>query len=288
MACRCTQSCDYIKAKVLSRDVLSSMTDLRQRRHVIGPGAAKRAPTDNDKATDDSKNAKARPARPVGTTAAGRRQSPLKRYTGLFIAIAIGWLGYRALPSLSLPSVLPDHYGLCTFDESVYISADEAPVQCVVVRSGHVVFHGTLDETRSQYGDRDTLGSIARAARQNLADASMSGVKAMKIYMLKRGYSVLPGLTDAHGHILEYGHSKTSVKLQGASSIRDVIDRVEKHISALPQHQRDDYNRVIEGLGFDQTRWPGGSFPTAADLDVPSLKNRKIFLVRGMPSLCCL
>ena len=93
------------------------------------------------------------------------------------------------------------------------------------------------------------------------------------------------GLTDAHGHIMQYGRSLTQVSLHGATSIPEVIQRITAFIKKLPAEKRKDYSRVIEGGGFDQTKYPGKAFPTAADLDVPELKDRKIFLLRGKPNL---
>jgi predicted amidohydrolase YtcJ len=89
------------------------------------------------------------------------------------------------------------------------------------------------------------------------------------------------GLTDAHGHIMQYGRSLTQVSLHGATSIPEVIQRIKTFINKLPAEKKKDLNRVIEGQGFDQTKYPGKAFPTAADLDVPELKGRKIFLLRG-------
>lgn len=270
----------------LLQPVFPSMSNIRRRRTVIGPGAPKDSVKDNVgsvQGDDSEKKRKTRPLRPVGTTAAGTRQSPLKRFLGLFFSVAIGWLGYSIIPKLSKSSILPTNYALCTHDESVYISAHEPPTQCVVVHKHVVVDTGTLEQTRMKYGDRDMLGTVAR-----LTGGAMQGVLSdtqeeagLKIYLLKRGQAVLPGLSDSHGHILEYGHSLTSVSLTGASSIQEVIRRVVQHIEALPNDKRNDYDRIIEGLGFDQTKWPGKQFPTAADLDVPQLDKRKIFLIRG-------
>lgn len=89
------------------------------------------------------------------------------------------------------------------------------------------------------------------------------------------------GLTDAHGHIMQYGRSLTQVSLHGASSIPEVTQRITAFIKKLPAEKKKDYSRVIEGGGFDQTKYPGKAFPTAADLNVPELKDRKIFLLRG-------
>jgi predicted amidohydrolase YtcJ len=86
------------------------------------------------------------------------------------------------------------------------------------------------------------------------------------------------GLIDAHGHVLEYGHY-LQLPLAGSSSIQEIISRVETFVktigSALPE------GAWIEGMGWNQNLWPGGAFPTAADLESsPKLKGKKISLAR--------
>jgi hypothetical protein len=195
----------------------------------------------------------------------------------------------------------PLRYAVCTYDQSVYVNAHER-VDCVVVNRQYVEHTGSLADVRERYGDLDTLGSISpwtAKKRQNRAQIPIlsltsedqggenpgegqRGGAGLKIYYVNRGQAVYPGLTDAHGHILEYGRSLTQVSLHGAASIGEVVSRIVHFIDKLPAEHKNDFNRIIEGNGFDQTKYPGQQFPTAADLDVPELKGRKVFLVRGV------
>ena len=75
------------------------------------------------------------------------------------------------------------------------------------------------------------------------------------------GATVLPGLTDAHGHLYGLGLSLDTVSLVGASTYDEAIARVKERAS----HARP--NEWILGRGWDQNRWPGKQFPTAAPLD---------------------
>jgi predicted amidohydrolase YtcJ len=73
--------------------------------------------------------------------------------------------------------------------------------------------------------------------------------------------TILPGLTDAHGHLYGLGVSLDVVNLVGTTSFDEVIARVKKRAdSAEP-------GTWIFGRGWDQNDWPVQEFPTAAALD---------------------
>lgn len=78
-----------------------------------------------------------------------------------------------------------------------------------------------------------------------------------------------------------FGHSLSIANIGGSKSKEEVVSRLVSYINRLPKKDRAHYGRVVEGHGFDQTKWPGGAFPTAEDLNVGALKGRKIFLTRG-------
>jgi predicted amidohydrolase YtcJ len=75
------------------------------------------------------------------------------------------------------------------------------------------------------------------------------------------GTTVMPGLTDAHGHLYGLGLSLDTVNVIGAPSYADVIARVRERA------QRAAPGEWILGRGWDQNRWPDKQFPTAAPLD---------------------
>ncbi|KAK7057516.1 amidohydrolase 3 [Favolaschia claudopus] len=70
------------------------------------------------------------------------------------------------------------------------------------------------------------------------------------------------------------------LQLDGAKSVQDVIDRIKAYILAHPDVHADP-SRWIQGMGWDQTKWPGAEFPTAVDLSRdPLLRGRPIVLFR--------
>ncbi len=75
------------------------------------------------------------------------------------------------------------------------------------------------------------------------------------------GRTVLPGLIDAHGHVLSYGLSLLRVDLTGAASERDAVERVAAFMAA------NEGLAWIQGRGWNQTLWDEDRFPAAASLD---------------------
>jgi predicted amidohydrolase YtcJ len=70
------------------------------------------------------------------------------------------------------------------------------------------------------------------------------------------GNTVIPGIIDAHAHLLGFGRLLRQVNLAGAESYEDVIARVTEWAkTARP-------GEWIAGRGWDQTRWPSREFPT--------------------------
>src|ERR1044072_283902 len=75
------------------------------------------------------------------------------------------------------------------------------------------------------------------------------------------GKNVLPGLTDAHGHVLGLGALQLEVDLRDTTSIDDALGRIRKHIAANPNA------RWVVGRGWNQVLWKERRFPTARELD---------------------
>jgi predicted amidohydrolase YtcJ len=87
------------------------------------------------------------------------------------------------------------------------------------------------------------------------------------------GATILPGLTDAHGHLYGLGLSLDTVSLVNTKSIDEVLARVKERAAATPA---GDW---ILGRGWDQNDWPVKEFPTAAQLDA-AVPDHPVFLRR--------
>jgi len=87
------------------------------------------------------------------------------------------------------------------------------------------------------------------------------------------GGTIVPALTDAHGHLVGLGFALANVDLRGCNSPKDCADRIRTVLtSAAP-------GAWIQGRGWDQTRFPDKQFPTRAALDAVA-PNTPVFLRR--------
>ena len=88
-----------------------------------------------------------------------------------------------------------------------------------------------------------------------------------------KGATVIPGLIDAHGHMLGLGMTHIQVDLVGTSSKAQILDRLKAFAAKLPK------DAWLIGRGWDQNHWAGKQFPTAADLDA-FFPDRPVYLER--------
>ncbi len=85
--------------------------------------------------------------------------------------------------------------------------------------------------------------------------------------------TVVPGMIDAHGHVLEQGLSHLTVNLVGTRDKADVLERLRAFARDLPP------GAWLTGHGWDQNDWRVNEFPTAADLDA-AFPDRPVWLYR--------
>ena len=76
-----------------------------------------------------------------------------------------------------------------------------------------------------------------------------------------RGRTVLPGLIDAHGHVMALGFTALQLDLTGITSLADLQARLKAYAEANPNA------RWILGRGWNQELWADKRFPTSADID---------------------
>jgi predicted amidohydrolase YtcJ len=87
------------------------------------------------------------------------------------------------------------------------------------------------------------------------------------------GKTLLPGLIDAHGHVMGLGYGALQLDLTGTTSLAELQQRLRDYATANPQA------RWIVGRGWNQELWPVKAFPTAADLDA-IVRDRPVVLSR--------
>ncbi|WP_242355716.1 amidohydrolase [Anaeromyxobacter sp. SG64] len=85
--------------------------------------------------------------------------------------------------------------------------------------------------------------------------------------------SAVPGLVDAHGHVMGLGRAELEVSCTGLPTEDACVARAAERARALPE------GSWIRGRGWDQNRWPGQAFPTEARLS-RAVPDHPVFLVR--------
>jgi predicted amidohydrolase YtcJ len=88
-----------------------------------------------------------------------------------------------------------------------------------------------------------------------------------------RGRTLLPGLIDAHGHVMGLGFQAMQLDLSDTRTLEEALQRIRAYAAA------NRTPRWIVGRGWNQERWGLGRFPTAADLDA-AVGDRPVYLER--------
>jgi len=132
--------------------------------------------------------------------------------------------------------------------ETIHTVDDRTPhAQAFAVRDGRFVYVGSNDGVRRY-----------RGKRTRVVDASSA--------------TILPGLIDAHLHLLHVGEALHEVELAHAPTFEDVVRRTVAFAAGSP----DEW---VLGDGWDQNLWPGKNFPTHAALSA-AFPQRPVVLTR--------
>jgi predicted amidohydrolase YtcJ len=100
-------------------------------------------------------------------------------------------------------------------------------------------------------------------------DHDLDGVTALRTVDLA-GRTVLPGFVDAHVHLAWAGHAERAVDLRGATTVPDVLARLDAAALAAPD------GSWVDAVGYDQR--PLGRHLTRHDLDTVA-HGRRLHLV---------
>jgi len=99
---------------------------------------------------------------------------------------------------------------------------------------------------------------------QNFADATIID---------GQGKTLIPGITDAHGHVSSLGYTLLQIDLRDTNSARQAATQIAAYAKEKP------YLKWIQGRGWNQVLWPGQQFPSAKILD-ELVSDRPIWLER--------
>ncbi|KAJ7215765.1 amidohydrolase family-domain-containing protein [Mycena haematopus] len=177
------------------------------------------------------------------------------------IPTSVAILGFSAAVSLfavyfsgmlASPPPRTGHYALCARHGNIYtVDHNNTRVDCIVVNNSVIIDTGTLAATKKLH--------------------------EVPIIHLPKNAVVVPGLSDSHGHLLEYGASR-QLPLEGTATVSETVARVREYILRTPAIL-DNPDAFIRGGGWDHTSWPGAAWPTSDDLEAdPVIKGRLVVL----------
>jgi hypothetical protein len=142
------------------------------------------------------------------------------------------------------------------------------PPADLVLHGGAVV---TLDPERPEARAVAVRGGRIAAAGDDRDILRLASDATRRIDL--GGRMVLPGLTDAHGHIRSLGEQLDSLDLRGVDSIEEVARRAAARAAALGPGE------WVTGGGWDQHLWPGERFPDHRPLS-RAVPDRPVWLSR--------
>lgn len=88
-----------------------------------------------------------------------------------------------------------------------------------------------------------------------------------------QGQTLISGLIDAHGHVLNYGLSLLRVDLVGTTTEQEAAERVERFAAENPELE------WVLGRGWNQVLWDSNAFPSTASLDAV-IADKPVWLTR--------
>ena len=87
------------------------------------------------------------------------------------------------------------------------------------------------------------------------------------------GAVLIPGLVDAHLHVMGLGFGALTLDLSQTASLDEALEAIRAFAAANPERP------WLVGRGWNQEQWGLGRFPTAAELDA-AVPDRPVFLER--------
>lgn len=88
-----------------------------------------------------------------------------------------------------------------------------------------------------------------------------------------QGKTLIPGLIDAHAHVMGLGASILNVNVMGIRTLDGTLEKVRDYADQYPDLA------WIQGRGWNQVLWPENAFPSAQDLD-RVVSDRPVWLAR--------
>ena len=157
-------------------------------------------------------------------------------FTAALLALGGGAVYAQALLVHNARGVTLDEHGRVVRFDAMQVGAD-----------GRVKAIGKLAELQAKAGDAQRVDAGGRV--------------------------LMPGLIDAHGHVISLGEARRSLQLRDTADLAAALSAVKTYAAARPQAA------WLTGGGWNQAVWKLGRFPNAAELDSAE-SHRPVWLSR--------
>jgi predicted amidohydrolase YtcJ len=167
----------------------------------------------------------------------------VKIFAALLVAVILGFTSWR------IPAKVPPA-DILFKNANVYTANDQqSRAEAIAVTGNRIVFAGSNADGQNYVG------------------------RATKVIDL-HGQTMLPGLTDAHHHLLGVGFREMTLNLEGVNSLQDFLAQVKARVDTKQPGE------WVTGRGWIETFWTPPVFPTRWDLDKIA-PNNPVFLDRA-------
>ncbi|MGX9462877.1 amidohydrolase [Shewanella sp. A14] len=120
--------------------------------------------------------------------------------------------------------------------------------------NGYSVVNGKLETFNAIQFTDDKIDQVYRQTPPLPTDAAITVING-------QGKTLLPGLIDAHGHVLGYGLSLLTADLTNTNSEKQAVERAQGFSKNNPT------DGWLIGRGWNQELWDSKQFPTKESLD---------------------
>ena len=146
--------------------------------------------------------------------------------------------------------------------ETANIEPTEQADSRLTMFTGGTIYTGIGTETVEAVTVNDS-GRIVAVGASASQDRDVSEVNLVDL----DGAVMFPGFADGHAHLLGIGQREITLSLEGTASVAELVTRIESELQGVAPGQ------VLGGRGWNETGWPEGRMPSAADLDAVSPDN---------------
>ncbi|KAG2015924.1 amidohydrolase, variant 2 [Coprinopsis cinerea AmutBmut pab1-1] len=196
---------------------------------------------------------------------------------GLSLGISIAVLGFLGLAASLAASPSQKHVGLaqpgtyavCSAGgPSIYtVDNDNSRVACISIAKNRIQAVGSLGHIRFKWYTSSFITNLLQGSPQF----------HLPVHYIPPGAIVIPGISDSHAHILEFGATQ-QLPLEGTKSVEETVARVRNFVLSNADIF-EDKTKLITGGGWDHTSWPNGTLPSLEALENdPILRGRPIIL----------